>query len=137
MINILGVFLTPILLLSLACLFFFGFVQSSSLSETLTLNNSESFLHGLVVGYNTMDLIAAFLFATVVLPHFQKEIALECPKDKKKALSKKILVTSLIAGTHLLFTYIGLAFIAAHHGPAETGATARGRLARRPQRGER
>jgi len=114
LIRILGVVLTPILLLSLALLFLFGFLDRPVLADA-PMEATDSFLHGLFVGYNTMDLIAAFLFATVVLPHFQEEVALERPIDKKKALFKKIFATSLIAAALLFFTYIGLSFIAAYH----------------------
>lgn len=116
LIRILGLVLTPILLLSLGMLFFFGFWHRSSVLD-IPFEVSDSFLHGLLFGYNTMDLIAAFLFATVVLPHFQKEINLECAEKRKKELSRKLVITSLIAATLLLFTYVGLSFIAAHHGP--------------------
>ena len=63
-----------------------------------------------------MDLIAAFLFATVVLPHFQKEVDLDPSADKKKSLFKKMFFSSSIAATLLLFTYIGLCFISSNHG---------------------
>ena len=117
LIGLLGIVLTPILLISLACLFVSGMVYSSPVAPT-QFTAWNSFFEGLLGGYNTMDLIAAFLFATVVLPHFQKEVDMNPSADKKKALSKKMFFSSVIAAALLLFTYIGLCFISSYHGDA-------------------
>ncbi|MDP1609387.1 MAG: branched-chain amino acid transport system II carrier protein [Chlamydiales bacterium] len=117
LIALLGVYLTPVLLLSLTALVFFGLMDGSSLSFT-TLSAKESFLEGLLGGYNTMDLIAAFLFATVVLPHFQKEAELEHPAERQRSLVKKMVFSSLIAAFLLFLTYIGLCLISARHAAA-------------------
>lgn len=127
LIHILGVILTPILLISLASLFISG-VAHSSPALLPSVSVSDSFIEGVVGGYNTMDLIASFLFATIVLPHFQSEIMLECPVNKKKALSSKILFTSIIAATLLFLTYIGLAYISAHHSPTIANSSSEGLL---------
>jgi LIVCS family branched-chain amino acid:cation transporter len=90
LIGFLGAILTPILLLSLAALVFLGLTGVDSLPPS-SLPAGDSFLQGLLGGYNTMDLIAAFLFATVVLPHFRKETELvvfpknSCHLDHAKA----------------------------------------------------
>ena len=63
-----------------------------------------------------MDLIAAFLFASVVLPHFQKETELEHPAQRRRSLMKKMVFSSLIAAALLFLTYVGLCLISAHHG---------------------
>ncbi len=118
LIGILGVFLTPILLFSLICLFSSGVIHKTSI-PSFDVTPWNSFLQGLLGGYNTMDLIAAFLFATVVLPHFQNEIILENPENQKKALFKKVFYSSAIAATLLLLTYVGLCFIACYHAPQE------------------
>jgi LIVCS family branched-chain amino acid:cation transporter len=115
LISFLGAYLTPVLLLSLAALVFFGLTDESSLGPT-TSSPCSSFLLGLFGGYNSMDLIAAFLFSTLVLPHFQKAIALEDPMRKKQSLLKKVLLSSLIAASLLFITDIGLCLVSAHHG---------------------
>jgi LIVCS family branched-chain amino acid:cation transporter len=118
LIGLLGIILTPILLISLACLFVSGMAYNSHVAPSVQVPASNSFFQGLLGGYNTMDLIAAFLFATVVLPHFQKEVDADPSADKKKALSKKMFFSSAIAAALLLFTYIGLCFISSYHGEA-------------------
>ncbi len=110
LISILGIILTPILLISLACLFTSGIIYPGA-TPTFEVHPWDSFMQGLLGGYNTMDLIAAFLFATVVLPHFQNEV------NSEKALNQKVLFTSLIAASLLLVTYIGLSYIACAHAP--------------------
>ncbi len=117
LIGFLGAILTPILLLSLAALVFMGLTHSSSLNVS-AVPASESFLQGLLGGYNMMDLIAAFLFASVVLPHFQKETELEHPAQRRRSLLKKMLFSSLIAAFLLFLTYVGLCLISAHHSGA-------------------
>jgi LIVCS family branched-chain amino acid:cation transporter len=112
LIGLLGTVLTPILLLSLACLFFCGFIYGPHAAPSHT-PAWDSFFQGLLGGYNTMDLIAAFLFATVVLPHFKKEAS--STKDSKKFLTKQMFFSSIIAASLLLITYIGLCFISSYH----------------------
>lgn len=115
LIGFLGAILTPVLLLSLAALVFLGLTDGSSLNP-VSLPAGDSFLQGLFGGYNTMDLIAAFLFATVVLPHFQKEKDLEHPTQRQQSLLKKMVFSSLIAAALLFLAYTGLCLLSAHHG---------------------
>lgn len=115
LIGFLGAILTPILLLSLATLVFLGIAKGTSLSPVYPAAG-ESFLQGLLGGYNMMDLVAAFLFATVVLPHFQQETDLKHPAQRERSLLKKMFLSSLIAAALLFLTYIGLCLISAYHG---------------------
>lgn len=103
-IALLGIVLTPVLLLSLLGLFFSGLISPSTHYNT-EVTPWTSFLEGLLGGYHTMDLIAAFLFATVILPYF-----------KNDSHSRQLLSSSLIAAGLLLFTYVGLSYISAYHG---------------------
>ncbi len=114
LIKYLGAYLTPLLILSLAALLFFGLTSGSF--GPISTSASDSFLQGLIGGYNTMDLIAAFLFATVVLPHFQKRAESEHPSQRKNTLFKEIVFSSSIAAALLLLTYVGLCLISARHG---------------------
>lgn len=115
LIGFLGAILTPILMICLAMLLFFGLSNSAPLNP-ISPTAGDSFLQGLVGGYNTMDLIAAFFFATVILPHFQKEVELDHPSQRKRSIVKKMVFSSLIAASLLLLTYVGLCLISAQHG---------------------
>ena len=109
-ITLLGMVLTPILILSLLGLFFSGLITPST-HFTSDTGPWSSFFEGLLGGYHTMDLIAAFLFATVILPYFKKD-----ENASKASVPDQLLSSSLIAAGLLLFTYVGLTYISAYHG---------------------
>ncbi len=117
----LGAILTPVLLVALAALMVLGFMKGST-PEASSVAPMTGFLEGLLGGYNTMDLIAAFLFATVVLPHFHREAEGEPAQIRKKQVIRKMAFSSLIAAFLLFVTYVGLCFISARHAP-ELGGT--------------
>jgi LIVCS family branched-chain amino acid:cation transporter len=119
LIGLLGAILTPVLLLSLVALVAAGLGTGSEIVAAKA--PSESFFEGLFGGYNTMDLIAAFLFATVVLPHFQKEAEEELPATRQKSILRKMMFSGAIAAGLLLLTYIGLAWISSYHGASLDG----------------
>lgn len=111
---LLGKYLTPLLLISLGGLIFFGLTTDSYSISTAT-SKLDSFFEGLISGYNTMDLIAALLFSSLVVSHFDVNNLLLNEAKRKKALFKKMLFSSLIAAFLLLITYIGLCFVSARH----------------------
>lgn len=115
LIALLGSFLTPILLLSLGTLIFLGLTKTSSLTPSVPSAKS-CFLEGLIGGYNTMDLIASFLFATLILPHFEKETKIKDPIQRQKTIFKKMFLSSGIAVFLLLLTYVGLCLVSAKQG---------------------
>jgi len=114
LINLIGMILTPIKLVSLGALVLLGLWGATSLNPAEVLPK-ESFIEGFLGGYNTMDLIAAFIFATVILPHFEKEAESELPSKRQGVIFKKMLYSSLIAASLLLMTYIGLTWVASYH----------------------
>lgn len=115
LIGLLGKILTPILLLALLALVWFSLIDESAF-HSVSISPHRSFLEGVLGGYNTMDLIAAFLFAAVILPHFHKETSLVHPSQRQRLLLKKMFSSSLIAASLLLLTYIGLCLISAKYG---------------------
>jgi LIVCS family branched-chain amino acid:cation transporter len=111
LIKLIGAILTPVLLIALAALMYLGLTDPSAFS-TAHAPAASSFVQGLVGGYNTMDLIAAFLFATVMLPHFQKS---HTANSDKKGMMKEMFWSSLIAAALLMINYIGLAWVSSLH----------------------
>ena len=115
-IELLGLVLTPILLVSLGFILFLGFSNHPE-PRVIEITNREAFTEGLNVGYNTLDLIASFIFAPLVLSHFvmkkegEDEVAL-----KKKALSK-MFKASLIAAGLLCTMYVGLTYVSSFYTP--------------------
>ena len=114
LIRMIGVVLTPVKLLSLTALVVLGLWGAKSLNPAV-VSPSASFSEGFLGGYNTMDLIAAFVFATLILPHFEQESIIGSPEERQKAVFKKMLLSSSIAAGLLLLTYIGLAWVASYH----------------------
>ena len=110
--DILGKFLTPILLLCLGTIVIDGLMEPSSpIGPTLPHpGSSEAFTAGLTEGYNTMDLIASFFFSASTI-HLLR-------KDKEPQRILPLLVKSGILGITLLsIVYLGLVAVAAMHGP--------------------
>lgn len=68
---ILGMVLTPLLLLSLAAIAWFG-IGGTPLPETSSVTAWTSLKEGLLQGYQIMDLLAAFFFSGFVLRHLRE-----------------------------------------------------------------
>lgn len=68
---LLGTLLTPLLLLSLGAIAFFG-LRSTPALPVLDGGSWEAFKIGIFQGYQTMDLLAAFFFSTFVIQHIRK-----------------------------------------------------------------
>lgn len=115
LIAILGKILTPFLLISITVLIVGGILSAPTL-QTPKEGSTFFFLEGLKGGYMTMDLIAALLFSTVIIPIFSKGIFYATEQERKNETRRKMLGASCIAAILLLFAYVGLGFLAAHHG---------------------
>lgn len=100
LLDILGAFLTPLLLLSLGWLILRGFTAPETHIQSSMLR-SHAFTYGLREGYQTMDLLAAFFFSGLVCQRLKKE--------KGSALGAS-LVGALLLGS----VYASFAIISAH-----------------------
>jgi LIVCS family branched-chain amino acid:cation transporter len=81
------------------------------------LTSFAAFGQGLKVGYNTLDLIASFIFAPLVLSHFCDEKDQDQTPEAQRQVFKKMLKASLIASGLLSGMYIGLTYIASFYTP--------------------
>ncbi len=115
-IDILGLVLTPILLLSLSAILILGF-WSHPAAFPVDLTPTQSFSSGLKVGYNTLDLIASFLFAPLVLAHFISDKESLSHPEGRKLIFKKMVKASLLAAGLLSAMYVGLTYIASFYTP--------------------
>jgi LIVCS family branched-chain amino acid:cation transporter len=107
-IHLLGVILTPLLLFALTILIVVGSIWAPEAQISIE-GGGHHFLQGLKMGYQTTDLIAALLFATVILPHLSQGTS------DRKIIQRRMTHASLIASGLLMATYIGLCWISAHH----------------------
>lgn len=113
-IDLLGLVLTPILLLSLGAILAIGLWNPPAAAANPMLP-SEAFSSGLKVGYNTLDLIASFIFAPLVLSHFVMDG--HNPSEGKGVLFKKMVKSSCIAAGLLSLMYVGLTYVASFYVP--------------------
>lgn len=118
-IDVLGYILTPILLGSLAIIIVKGIIFSPTAPQA-SITAAEGFLHGLQEGYQTMDLLGAFFFSSVVISCLKQD-----PRASQEMTHKKILSlmgkASLIGATLLALVYIGFSFVAAFNAESLTG----------------
>ena len=106
-VNIIGKYLTPVLLVTLFILIVKGII--SPLGDIKTDINSESlFAHGLTQGYQTMDALGMGGVVAFIIASFKSRGY----SDKKEVASLTI-KASLIAGFGLIVVYGGLAFLGA------------------------
>jgi LIVCS family branched-chain amino acid:cation transporter len=122
--TILGKFLTPLLLFCLAMVIIKGI-----LTEPVAHINPDSthwgmFVRGFVTGYNTMDLLAALFFSTVVLAGLHAKLSNEQGEVAHDQLLNYLLKSCLIAGGLLLLVYGGFCLIAAKHAYSLQGVPA-------------
>lgn len=105
--DILGYFLTPLLLICLGVIIFQG-VSLSALS--ISWHTPEVFLlRGLMEGYNTMDLIAAFFFSASVI-----DLLRNASNDESLSLTTT-LKASFVAAFLLAAVYLGLLCLSVSH----------------------
>lgn len=108
--TLLGYGLTPLLLASLAAIVFLGFFMGSDAPVTEHTGFSM-FLHGLIEGYNTMDLLAAFFFSSAILS-LLKERANAGGTAGYIQLS---LQASVLGAILLAIVYVGFGMISSFH----------------------
>lgn len=113
MIGILGMVLTPILLICLCAIVGIG-LYSHPEAQVSGLGQSEAFSGGIKVGYNTLDLIASFMFAPVVLAHFTGGADDNTPEGRK-AIFVKMLKACFFAAGLLSAMYIGLTYVSSYY----------------------
>lgn len=114
--DIIGRILTPILLISLSIIIFAGlFIPADVNAEAMPvdLSNFSVFVKGLKEGYNTMDLLAAFFFSSMILANLKSD------PDAERSTSRQIVFNALkassIGAALLALTYVGFSFVASIH----------------------
>lgn len=115
-VEVLGRFLTPFLLLSILALAYFGL----SSSEEISIQNNmpwNAFSDGFLQGYQTMDLLAAFFFSKFIIQHLDSQF----PQKENQAHKQKILFQASCIGAGLLaFVYIVMVALGGAYSPLLT-----------------
>lgn len=118
-IPLLGAILTPLLLLCLFAIVFWGFtaspersIDASSAVAAAAMSERAAFSLGFFKGYQFMDLLAAFFFSTFVIDHLHK-VSVE--NHAKKALFKIFIPSSAVGAVLLALVYLTLVALGAKY----------------------
>jgi LIVCS family branched-chain amino acid:cation transporter len=115
-VDLLGFILTPALLLPLALIITLGLISPPQAPE-VTRGSISSFFNGMMIGYNTLDLIASFLFAPMILAQLQRQAEGLPPSQARSYVISEFMKAALIAGALLTIIYVGMVYVAACHLP--------------------
>lgn len=119
-VNIIGKFLTPLLLVVLLMLIINGILNPIDGNLEKLTTGGEAFARGFREGYQTMDLLASFIFAGIIIA------AIKAKGYTQEAEKKQVTVVSaLIAISCLLLIYAGLVYLGATSGYDTTGTIQR------------
>lgn len=111
MVNLLGKWMSPFLLITLAILIAVGIVCAPD--DLAIISKRTAFENGFLVGYQTMDLFAAFFFSALVF----NQIKAILPKtDDHRVIVKAALSPSIAGALMLAIVYLGFVFLGAHYG---------------------
>lgn len=119
--TILGNILSPILIASLVAIIFQGITGEHQPLVASNLSSTEAFLHGLEVGYSTMDLLASIFFSAVIWNLLSETLHIKSDHDKRTKLAPICLRAAIIGGLSLGVIYVGLSYVAAMNAHSLTG----------------
>lgn len=114
-VEIIGIFLTPVKLGSLLLLICLGLWLGGT-PEPSTLTFSEAFTQGIGTGYHTMDLMAAFFFSCTVMAFLKRQASTFGQHISTKTLFKHGLFASMFGALLLSLVYAGFFRLGAEYG---------------------
>lgn len=122
--TILGKILTPLLLAFLAMTIIVGFITPGNELKMAHESALAMFNYGFLTGYNTMDMLAALFFSTVVLAGLHAKLADGDNPVEHRTLITHLLKAILVAGVLMFLVYGGFCLVAARHAYALQGIPA-------------
>lgn len=115
-VEILGLILSPIKMISFTSLIILGFIYAEPFMPN-TVNATQAFHTALTNGYNTMDLLAACFFCSVAFKSIQQETKKNTTLNPTKLTLKACILGAMLTGG----VYLGFMWIAHHHSAALQG----------------
>lgn len=106
-IDIVGEFLTPTLLICLIILITKGIMNP--IGEFTSSRITDVFSTGLAQGYQTMDALGSLMFAVIIMESISKK-----GYTDKREIVKMTFYSGIVAAIGLVLVYAGLAYIGAH-----------------------
>jgi LIVCS family branched-chain amino acid:cation transporter len=115
-VEILGLFLSPIKILAFSSLILLGFLYAEPFMPNAT-TAADAFHTALTNGYNTMDLLAACFFCSVAFKSIEKETQNNTALNPTTLTLKSCILGAVLTGG----VYLGFMWIAHHHSAALQG----------------
>ena len=110
-VQLLGKFLSPLLFFGLLIIIIAGILDCPSVSDSvIPKTDSESFIDGVLIGYHTMDLMAAFFFGVSIsfyLLKKQKDGNLSGRDLKRTVVGSSMIGAALLGMVYVGFVYLG------------------------------
>lgn len=110
-VDIIGNFLTPFLILALGILVVMGMMNPPSAVESSTLNEQSAFIFAFHEGYQTLDVLASVIFAGIII-----SAAIDKGFTNTADRFRITIAAGLVSMIALLFIYGGLIYLGAHAG---------------------
>lgn len=109
LLSIIGYVLSPAKILLLLSIIVVGFYNLTDVHAlTSSLSETSLFTHGLKEGYNTLDVIASFFFAPVIMASLSQDSIV----SKNGSLTPYIVKASMIGAGLLSLIYVGFCYLA-------------------------
>lgn len=113
--QILGYVFAPALIILIAVIVTKGLWQAGPTSHS-DLSAGAAFTHGLLQGYNTLDLLPAFFFSSIIVSLMQKKHPEQFEGEGSERRIFKLMLKASAVGAFLIGSiYIGFSFLAAHY----------------------
>lgn len=110
MLQIIGKWLSPLKLAALLILIFIAFLNAPE--STTTVGAHHAITNGFLMGYQTMDLFAAFFFSALIFAQIEKALPKSAtPQDVIKAAIKP----SIVGASIIAFVYLGFVYLGSHY----------------------
>ena len=110
-VDYIGNYLTPVLLVLLALLIVVGIVNPSAALEPSKKTMVESFSLGFIEGYQTLDVLASVIFAGIVISAAKAK-----GYNDQKSKSQVTIISGALSSICLLFVYGGLIYLGSSSG---------------------
>lgn len=114
-VDVIGNYLTPILLLLLAILIFVGIVNPVETLEVSKLTMMDSFSLGFIEGYQTLDVLASVIFAGIIISAAKAK-----GYNDTKSKTEVTIISGALSAICLLFVYGGLIYLGATSGVSDS-----------------
>ena len=115
-VDVIGNYLTPILLILLALLIVVGIVNPTEALQPTKQTMIESFSKGFLEGYQTLDVLASVIFAGIIISAAKAK-----GYSDQKSKAQITVISGALSSICLLFVYGGLIYLGATSGVSDEG----------------